>query len=72
MEYIHGDWMEQTELVVDKELDLSMNRLEIEKSSFYLCFIVNPSEEKMNELKNPIAYSFGEGDLDFANAAYGP
>lgn len=49
-----------------------MNRLEIEKSSFYLCFIVNPSDEKMNELKNLGALSFGEGDLDFSNAAYGP
>lgn len=50
-----GEWTNEKEKVVDKELNLAMNRLEIEQSSFYLCFIVNPSSEKMEEIKNPVA-----------------
>ncbi|KAL4454294.1 hypothetical protein ABPG74_012251 [Tetrahymena malaccensis] len=71
-EYLLGEWTEEKDKVIDKELNLAMSRLEIEKSSFYLCFIVQPSDDKLKELLNPNSQSYGIGDLDFQNNPYGP
>jgi hypothetical protein len=60
-----------------EEIFVSIGRLEIETTSFYLEFVVPPSEEKMKRIINKRAFSNLEvdhyqGKINLKEFAYGP